>query len=506
MLEISRGCSITLTGLSLALRVPSSRDQTLAEDFPTLSQTSHKHPTSINPSFLDQPSQSAYLSSPSYWTPQLLLPYADLSLESPYFLTMTSQSALELLLPELQRRILSQTDSFESLYSLIRASPRLYQVFRLNKQITLSNLACRQFDPATIRAALGIEKLRQIEHPPFSRDTVLQFFNLEYDEPTDFPQPILPLPVSTNLRKLDGTIRFLTNDYVQNTLPIVTQLSSSEHPAIRTEYKRDCGVPRPTISRSESFRLRRAFCRFETYRQLFSRCSLDINHDLQRCPSDPSLTVFEQAEKFFQHMPAHQAAEVACVRDYLHRRLRGVFDQVEDEVVQELQEECPNPMDRRQALEWAYYDTGGRLQDVAEDMHYFGYLGKIDQRHHIEHLTSLGLPYVRRLLESSGDERRNLLLRTGAGCYKQEDRDFVSAALGVDSFSGQRKMYRWRGRNIKSCLDERTKLDLPPGWLWAHKDNDYHSVVDLYAKGLRDWGYVFWDLERLQTAGVLDLE
>lgn len=367
-------------------------------------------------------------------------------------------------------------------------------------------MAFRRFDHATIRAALGIERLCQIEDPPFSRDTVLQYFSPAFDELNNYHQSTLPLPVSSNLAKLDGTLRFFTSDYVQRTLPILAELNKSERPAIRTVYKSDCEAPRPTISRSESDRLRRALCRFETYRQLFGRFPPNFNLDRQRYLSEPSLNINEQAESFFGDMPAYQATEVACVRDYLHRRLRGVFDQVEDDVVQELQAGCPNPRDIEKALDWYYCTNGGRHDFLVYDEHYFGYTGKDYQQSHLEHLSSLGLPYIRRLLESAGDERQDLLLRTEVSCYTLDDRGFITAALALDPLSRTDEIYGYYDRDKESCLDENTRLDLPPGWLWAHSNGHYHGVVDLHSKGLRDWGYVFWDLERLQRAGILDLE
>ena len=267
---------------------------------------------------------------------------------------MTCQSTLEMLLPELQQRVLLEMDSFDTLYALICASPRMHQVFRLNRRTTLSKVARCLFDPTTIRAELGIERLCQIEDPPFSRDAVLHFFSPDIEDQGDRGESILPLPVSTKLGKLRGKIIFFLDDYAQNTIPILIQLNMSERPAIKTEYKSGCHAPKPIISRSESDRLCRAFCRFETYRQLFSRCSLNFNHDCRQCPWEPPLTIYEQAENFFQHMPAYQAAEIACVRDYLHRRLWGVFDQVEDEIVRELQAGCPTPPKKNEGLEWDY--------------------------------------------------------------------------------------------------------------------------------------------------------
>ena len=422
---------------------------------------------------------------------------------------MAACSALDLLVPELQRRILLQLESFDTLYAFILASPRIHQVFRLNRKAVLSKIARRRFSPAAIRDVLAIEKLREIENPPFSRDTLLLFFSEGFCGLDEYHHFILPLPLLNKLVKLDRTIGFFTNDYAQNTLPILAQLNHPERPAIATEYKDNCGTPQSAISRSESDRLRRAFCRFETYRQLFCRCSTNKNYDHNKCLFEhpPRLDAYEQAERFFQDSPAYQAVEIACVRDYLHRRMRGAFDLVEDEIVHRLQAECPNLRDEHRGLEWDYWTHEGRHQHFVSNEDYFGYSGKQVQNEHIEYLFSLGLPYVRTLLESAGDERHDLLLRKDNYCYVQEETDFITAALGLDSLTSSDRLYGWRVRHRDSCLDEETRLDVPPGWLWAHQDDGYYAgVVNDYDKGLRDWGYVFWDLERLQKAGVPDLE
>ncbi len=418
---------------------------------------------------------------------------------------MTSQNALELLLPELQRRILLQLESFDTLHALILASPRLYQVFRLNRKVVLSELARQRFGPAAIEAGLAIERLCQIEDPPFSRDTLLQFFEPSFDKLDSSHDSVLPLPVSTKLGKLDETLRFFIDDYARNTLPILTQLKNLDRRNTKADYNQVLSTSRLGISKSELYRLRRAFCRFEVYRQLFSRCTSNLDHKLRQCSYEPSLTAYEQAETFFQDMPAYQATEIACIRDYLHRRLRGVFDEVEDEIVQRLQKGCPNPRDQHEALNWDWYN-GARHQYLADDEHYFGYSGKYKQSYHIEYLLSLGLPYIRKILESAGDERQELLLRDDDyRCNAYLEYDFITAALGLDIMESRADIYG-RDRNLHSCLDEVSREDVPPGWIWAHSEQFYSGIVDCYDKGLRDWGYVFWDLTRLRETGVIDLQ
>ena len=60
----------------------------------------------------------------------------------------------------------------------------------------------------------------------------------------------------------------------------------------------------------------------------------------------------------------------------------------------------------------------------------------------------LGLPYIRRILESTGDERRNLLLCDESCCVAYNRPDFITKALGLDPLTRNCEEYRWSDRNI----------------------------------------------------------
>lgn len=417
---------------------------------------------------------------------------------------MADQSALEGLWPEMQQQILAQLDSFYTLRTLIAASPRMYHVFQLNKKVIISTVTRQRFDSTAVRAFLVIDKLHNIQDPPFSEDTLLKFFDYDLHELEDTPNSILPLTVSTKLRKLDGVVRFFIEDYTQNTLPILVQLKDSKKPMIKTEYQQNRHSPEPELSKTETNRLRRAFCQFEIYRQLFGRFSSEFNDDIRQCCHEQPLTAYRQAELFFQHKSAYQAAEIACIRDYLYRRLRGVFDQVEDEIVQVVQAGCPNPKDKYDDLDWDW-NNGGHHQYLENDQGYFGYSGKYLQSFHIEYLLMLGLPYIRSILDSTGEERQNLLLCSKSHCLTYIQKEFITEGLGLEPLDRTYEEYGSSDRNRDSLLDDNNRTDLPPGWLWAHTGDCYHGLVDVFSKGFRDWGYVFWDEERLRNAGVLNL-
>lgn len=418
---------------------------------------------------------------------------------------MAEGISLELLSPELQLQIILHLDTPESLHALISASSRFYQVFRTNKESTLSTIARRQLPQSAAQDALAIEKVSQPGLPLLSRDSVLAFFDFTREERCKWQKSVLSLPISIKLCKLDKTIRFFITDYARNTIPIIDQLRVFEDFSIRKECWQNCHTPYFELSTDECKRLKRAFCRYETYRQLFSRCSSNLNYDLYHHCREPPLSIIEQGQLFFQHTPAYQVVEVACIRDYLFRRLRGIFDQVEDEAVRDLKAEFPNPTDKEQAMEWDSR-TGGRYQYFDWDEgHYFTYSGKYYQDHHIEHLISLGLPYIRRIFESTGHERRDLLLRDACGCSIQGEKQFLTVALGLDLMTFGKRYGRLE-RGSSSCIDERSESALPPAWLWAHPRGNYLGLVDRSWKALRDWGYVFWDSERLRESGILERE
>ena len=173
---------------------------------------------------------------------------------------MAGDCVLELLSPELQRLILLQLDSFEALHALILASPRFYQLFRINREIPISTIARRRVHRAAIWEALAIERLTQLEKPPFSRENVLRFFEFTPSDLDPSPNSILPLSVSTGVCKSDKTIQIFTDGYAENTLPVLAQLQSSKDASIRTQYRMNIYDP-PSfhLSNLELSRLRRAF-------------------------------------------------------------------------------------------------------------------------------------------------------------------------------------------------------------------------------------------------------
>ena len=407
---------------------------------------------------------------------------------------MAEDSLLEILAPELQLQILFKADTPKDLHALIHTSPRLYQVYIHNKDTILSTVARRQFHPAVIHDALFFAKISQLEQP-LSRDTVLELCKTYSAEVCEGKN--LPVSMSVALCELASNVKFFIEDYARNTLPILEGLGRSLDLEVLPEYLPENLISHSRISDSEIGRLQRAFCRFEIYRYLFARCSSTIDHELRRCAHEPSLDPADQAELFLERFPDFQVTEINCIRDYLYRRLRGVFSRVEDMAADTL------PAD---TFIWGPgVDWEG--DSWASGVWLFTNSGKHYQDQHIEHLMSLGLSYIRRIFSSTGEEQKTLFMRHNrANVLNHAESDFITTALGClgpNPARGDTPLLAKTDPPFKYERNSDVELDIPDAWQWAHPRAPPLMLSDFCEKGLRDWGYVFWDFDRLQESGIL---
>lgn len=147
---------------------------------------------------------------------------------------MTRGLGLEVLSPEIQCLIMLDLDNAKDLFSLVRASARFYQVFRINKEIILSEVSRRQFSPSVRAEALFVVRLSELEHP-LSREVAIEYNHTRGDIHR-WLATTLSISMSTKLCKLARTIEYFTNDYAQNTLPILAQLGKCQDVKIAAVY------------------------------------------------------------------------------------------------------------------------------------------------------------------------------------------------------------------------------------------------------------------------------
>ena len=232
---------------------------------------------------------------------------------------------------------------------------------------------------------------------------------------------------------------------------------------------------------------------------MFATCTVDLHENPDAsCTSWPPLGPEEQATLFLERYPDFQITEISCVRDYLMRRLQMVCMQVEDEAVETL----PN--------DTFIFDPNCDIDTLEWNCGYYAFTktSKSYANGHLEHLMSLGLPYIRRLLEADGIQKRDLYLReslTGSCSHDTTAYTFLTEAL----FSmGPNPAYIDKGHRPEGSppflygSDPDVQLGIPDAWQWAHPEGP-PVTLDNSPKAIRDWGYVFWDLDRLRDLGVL---
>ena len=410
---------------------------------------------------------------------------------------MAKLSALEMLAPELQLQILFHAATPNDLHALIQASPRLYQVYLLNTDSILSAVAKRQFHPAVVSEALFFAKISQLEQP-LSRNTVLELCRSYQSGLIELG--VIPIPMSMAMCKLAKDVRFFIEDYARNTLPLVEDLGRSLETHVLAEYWPEKPVTYSQLSDSETGRLQRAFCRFEIYRYLFARCFSGFDHTTRDCAQEPSLSPAEQGSFFLEKFPDFQITEINCIRDYVYRRLRGIFSQLEDKAADTLPP-ATFEFDPLGVVETAEWESGVWL---------FTNHGKGYQKSHIEHLMTLGLAYLRQIFDSTGEEQKDLFIRhIGIAVIDHVEKDFISDALKLLGDNPRSQGIPLLAKTDPPFVYEvnaKSELGIPDAWQWAHPRAPPMKLSDFCFKGLRDWGYVFWDLRRLRETGILEQE
>lgn len=407
---------------------------------------------------------------------------------------MAQTDTPEMFVPELQLQILLNVQTPEDLHSLIQASPRTLQVFLLNKATVLSAVARRQFHPAVISDALFFAQISQHEHP-LPRDTVLELCETY---PSELHEgAVIPIAMSIALCKLARNVKFLIEDYARNTLPLMEELGRSLDVHVLSEYQPENPVSYSQLSDSEVGRLQRAFCRFEIYRYLFARCSPELNHDTRSCAFHASLSPAEQARLFLAKFPDFQITEINCIRDYMFRRLRGICHHLEDQAVESL------------PVETFQFDQSGDVEAAEwfSGVYLFTNSGKPHQEDHMEHLMSLGLAYICRLFESTGEEQKDLFIRhIPRDVIRHMETQFITKAinsLGRNPVCTE-LLSLDEGLSFPYDVNAGVDLDVPDAWQWAYPRSPPLDLKDSTLKGLRDWGFVFWDRDRLRESGILE--
>ena len=378
--------------------------------------------------------------------------------------TMQSPSRLELLQPEIQTLIMRNISGVNTLQSLLHASPRFYQVFSTRRNYHLTELAFRQFDYEVYPFACDAIRAARIPKP-MSRAMILEFLDTFWNNEEHY-DVVLPPETTIPLIKLGTRIRWFVSDMASNCLRILAQLGDM------LGLQKDLEVLHSRLSATETARMQRAFCRFEMYRHLYTPGPFVGSF----------MSTKEQAYSFLDAFDAEEVEELACVRDYFVRRLWWIFDTMEDNFVAEQLSE-PDRQAQQPCGYW-YNEEGKDEHDV-----------------YIERIMSGGLPLLQDIFTTDTKRATNLILLNSVPLP-----EFLSEALlvprrlsddAIKAVSAELKLCP-----LKFSGDDVYQSSI--GWLWGHDWKPSKHAGEPQMKGLRDWGYVFWDERRMRASGILD--
>ncbi|KAL8967010.1 MAG: hypothetical protein Q9183_003111 [Haloplaca sp. 2 TL-2023] len=349
---------------------------------------------------------------------------------------------------------------------MIRASPRFLQVFRSQKQHLLSQLAFCQYHPQIRDDVRKLGKATMFRHPDLN--TVHQYFNL-VRQLAFYESPQMPEDEAINVFGLAPTIHWFVQDYSRYALQFIVMLRP------RLQLKQDMAVRNP-LATVEHGRIQKAFVRFETFRYLFAA---EKNAPLD----DTAITQYER--RFMMEYAPDEAEEVACIRDYMVRRLWEAFKDLEDDALEEPGSDGPIR----------------RLGQTCQPFDWFSRIAKVHFEAYIEYLISCGLPFLRRIFEAKGLDRAKLIILNS---YQRID--YISGATQQSTLANLSQNSDFdNGQYDGEAEYDGEGLDtLSQGLLWANRERVPTEWGRPQLKGLRDWGYVFWTRDRLGASGILD--
>jgi hypothetical protein len=395
-------------------------------------------------------------------------------------------SHMEGLASELTLLILVEVDCEQSLYNLIRASRRCYHVFLTNKGKVLQSVLARKLSAEVIPYAVAVIAAAEASRHEITGHRIIKL--IELWRQFDYSTHVLPLNFLVPILGLHRCVDHFVQEFADHVVPKLQQYAAaSGNPPNLSFDARASSVSPVSLSAVERTRLQRAFYHFQIYGRLFgSNPALTGAHIRSFSNQVVSYSATLQYRLYLLKFPLWQVEELACIRQYLVSRIVPIFFSLEDEFVKTVLSST--------------HDTLQRQVDFDHEDFFFSRKNKEGgQTHGIEKLLSKGIPFLRRLFESEGQERLNMVIYN-----VRPSHDFLGKSL---------RLAASRARMVGDAQVSKTNGSVPifsqdspdqpnEAWIWSE---DYRLSSTFSSRGcdIRDWGYVFWDHNRLAFSGML---
>lgn len=432
-------------------------------------------------------------------------------------------SHLDSLAAELQIKVLCQSSSLQSLYNLIRASPRYFQVFLSTKEVILNQVIRRVVGQEVFYDAVFLAEALHLSPKGLTHNSANGLMRKYVQDVATFSYDTALSPSTlAYLCRLHPIIEYhsekIRNSALNSLMECAQGMGTKPSPKPFQIKEEHSEIDRLPLSTVETVRLRRALYRTEIYGFLFY-LRPSFAAQTQR------LTSNDQEGIFLAALSPWEVEEMACIWFYFQSRLGECFDRVEDDFVRLVQDHGPSSdyskMDEnhdklealtKQARKKVNYEHGHNSlnKPPQDEMESFlnvygphGFFTCAGKSHGHEDLTeilfSLGLSFLRDLFKADAQQQMRMVLNNVG---RSPQSTFVNA-YNIYNTDIATKITQWPQKQDYDP-DPDSFIQPGAGYHWARKafDHEMASFPCRHRGGLRSLGYVFWDKVRLDASGI----
>lgn len=363
---------------------------------------------------------------------------------------------LEDLAVELKLALLLNLPNLSDLQSLVHASPLYHSVYRTDRYGILQRVLLNELDQRSFQYILNIGRALNIRHKrPEAKEEILKFLEVFKNsdiEPASELQAVF-LRHGPRLARIQLSVEFAMHDFCTSVI--------SKHPTTGEPLEEDV-----ILSPTERARISRAFYRCQIFCIVF-------REDLYLPHVDFNIT--EKSFLFLNLFPPWENEEIACVVDYMKRKYATLY------------EKHATALSKRPADEFC---CSGRRGLEPDDV-------MLDE--YIERCISRGIPHLQTILQAPSPKQVKMLwdnmLEMGyflTGLVEETPYDFMSHTQRYHDWMNQAEL-----RFTKDTFGN-------PNAAWPWSTGNKVEILYNERPELIEWGYVFWDKERLDRWGILE--
>lgn len=432
-------------------------------------------------------------------------------------------SHLDSLAVELQIKVLYQSSSLQSLYNLIRASPRYFQVFLSSKDVILNQVIRRVVDHEVFYDAVFLAEALHLSPKGLNHNSARGLMKKFVQGAATFSYDTALSPSTlAYLCRLHPIIEYhfemIRNTALNSLMECAQGMGTKPSTKPFQINEEQSEIDRLPLSTVESTRLRRALYRTELYGLLFY-LRPSFAAQTQR------LTSNDQEGIFLAAVSPWEVEEMACIWSYFQAQLGECFDRIEDNFVRLVQDHGPSSgyskMDEnhdklqtltKQAKSKVKYEHGHvtvtkpppsemeSFLDVHGPHRFFTCAAKSHgHEDQMEILFSLGLSFLRDLFKADDQQQMRMVLDN----IGRTPQSTFANAYNIYNTNVATKVTQWP-QHSDYDPDPHSYMQPGAGYHWARRAFDYEmaSFPCRHRGGLRSLGYVFWDKARLNASGI----